>query len=447
MMKSEIKTFRYPDGDIQRVQIVRWDSWNRLDFLTPLHSPKALDCFAEIYRNYLVPAAPWLFGHMILFHLPVDFSMDLSLYSGSFGSVSSPLTAAAAILKDGVSIHGRKPVFRRDAARKLWFELEEKGCIRIVSGKLPITKIIPVSSVPGFLSESAADATLKVNASFFIMDCFDCATVFDHVGIPFGLCVKNGSVLHPPLYNREALLVRQDGTVSIRQIDITDLELEIGGCCFQHGKNASIYSRPANSRAPAGKKNYYVITGSHVASISTNPPPIPASGFVLCPHEQVNMPVGSAVVYHGLEDIRFGIQVGNSILKDGIPTDRFYSRFYHIRRLEPVPFPPSLYPMNFSKDRASRIALGADSDGKPVLIWAEGAAKIGHQKGLGSCGASLQEMAQICKKLDIRNAVNLDGGGSAQILLHNQRQLQISDRNPQTIHESERPIPLALMIK
>ena len=90
--------------------------------------------------------------------------------------------------------------------------------------------------------------------------------------------------------------------------------------------------------------------------------------------------------------------------------------------------------------------LDLKGDGKPVLIWAEGAAKIGHQKGLGSCGASLQEMAQICKKLDIRNAVNLDGGGSAQILLHNQRQLQISDRNPQTIHESERPIPLALMI-
>ena len=111
-----------------------------------------------------------------------------------------------------------------------------------------------------------------------------------------------------------------------------------------------------------------------------------------------------------------------------------------------VPFPPSLYPMNFEKARAARIALGADPEGKPMLLWAEGAAKIGHVPGKGSCGASLSDMARICRELGMFNAVNLDGGGSAQMLLKNSRSLKISDRETDGT-ETERPVPMGLTVK
>lgn len=446
-MQNEIRTISYPNGEIQRIQIVRWNGWDRLDFLTPGHSPDALQCFADIYRNYLIPAAPWIFGHMVMFQLPENFSMNLSAYTPRHGSVASPLTVAADVLQSGISIQGSKPVFRNEAARTLWSALEKQNCLRIVSGKLPFTKFIPVTNVPGYLSQAAPEASLKVNASFFIMDCFDCATVYDHVGTPFGLCVKDGNVIHPPLYNREALLVSQTGEVSIRHIDITEMDIEINGHFFRHGQNAVIYSRPKKIRAPGGKGIYFVITGCHVAAVSKHPVTIPASGFILCPFEDVEVSAGAAVVYHGLEHIRFGIQVGNSILKNGIKTENFESRFYNIRHLEPIPYPPSLYPMDYDKARAARIALGADAAGNPVLLWAEGSAKIGYLPGQGSCGASLKEMTDICDQVGMKNAVNLDGGGSAQILLHGQRLLQISDRNAQTLSESERPIPLSLVVK
>jgi exopolysaccharide biosynthesis protein len=103
--------------------------------------------------------------------------------------------------------------------------------------------------------------------------------------------------------------------------------------------------------------------------------------------------------------------------------------------------------MNFDKSRAARIALGADSEGKPILLWAEGAAKSGYIPGQGSCGASLKELAELCNLAGMKHAVNLDGGGSAQILLKNQRALQISDRDPQSFAEQERPVPLGLIIK
>lgn len=446
-MQTEIKTITYPNGEIQRFQVVRWDSWQELDFLTPPQACDSLDRFARIYRDFLIPAAPWIFGHMVMFQLPEDRPPDLPVNIKKYGTVASSLTAAAAILKDGVSIHGGKPVFRSETARKLWSELETKNCIRIVSGRLPSTKIIPVTRIPGYLSQTEQNAALKVNASFFIMDCFDCATVYDHVGTPFGLCVKDGSVIHPPLYSREALLVTRNGDVHIRHMDVTDLEIEINGHCFRHGKNAAIYTRPARIRAPGTHKKYLIITGSQVAAVSKHPVRIPASGFILCPKEDVEIPAGSAVVYHGLEDVIFGIQVGNSILKNGCKTKGFLSRFYNIRRLEPVPFPPSLYPMDFEKSRAARIALGADAEGNPVLLWAEGAAKIGYLPGQGSCGASLKELAEFCELAGMKNAVNLDGGGSAQLLCHHQRSLQISDRDSVTLSESERPVPLGLIVR
>lgn len=446
-MRSEIQTISYPNGEIQRFQTVHWNCWDQLDFLTPHPAPQSLDLFADIYRNYLIPAAPWIFGHLVLFRLPEHFSQSLPVKTEKYGTVASPLTSAAVLLRNDVSIHGGKPAFRSEDAKQLWAALEEANCIRIVSGKLPTTKIIPVTNIPGFLTQAEPEAVLKVNASFFIMDSFDCATVYDHVGTPFGLCVKNGIVTHPPLYNREVLLVDKNGGVSIRNLDITDLEIEINGHIFRHGKNAAIFSRPKKLHAPRGKGTYLVITGCQVAAVSKRPTAIPASGFVLCPDEDVEIPAGASVTYRGLEDVRFGIQVGNSILKEGIQTRQFTSRFYNIRHLEPVPFPPSLYPMDFDRARAARIALGADFDGKPVLLWAEGAAKIGYVPGKGSCGASLKEMAELCTLAGMKNAVNLDGGGSAQMIIQNQRMLQISDRDSHSLSEAERPIPLGLFIK
>ena len=100
-MESQIKTISYPNGEIQRYQSVRWKDWDQLDFLVPDHTSDALDQFADIYRNYLVPAAPWIFGHIVLFQLPEDFSMELPTCFHRHGTVASSLTAAAAALQEG----------------------------------------------------------------------------------------------------------------------------------------------------------------------------------------------------------------------------------------------------------------------------------------------------------------------------------------------------------
>lgn len=451
-MQSEIKTFTYPNGEIQRVQVVRWDDWSRLDFLHPDYSEAALDRFTNIYRLFLVPAHPWLFGTIVLFRLPDNLDMTIPHESKKLGSLGDDLTAAAATLRQGVKFGGRpgafRPRFTTTSARALWQALESNDALRVVQGKLPTITFIPIGKEPGYLTETAPEAALKVNASFFIMDMFDCATAYDHVGTPLGLCIKDGVVENPPLFGREALLAYQDGSVRIQSLDLKDLTIEVAGTCYRHGENGTLYSRPDHAKTPPKSGKKLVIIGRKVVAISTRPRvSIPASGFVLCVGDGCSAKPGDLVTYHGLEDVTFGIQVGNSILRDGVKTDHFISKFYNIYKLERVPYPPSLYPMDFENARAARIALGADSEGKPMLLWAEGAGKLSYTPGKDSRGASLTDMAEICNAVGMYNAINLDGGGSAQILINNRRSLLITDRNKPNNDEAERPVPLGLMIR
>lgn len=471
-MNSEIKVYSREEGQIQRVQVLRWDDWLQLDFLYPQKDASAIGCFAHIYRNFLVPACPWIFPQMIMFSLPTSVNIadyvdlqsadteaqTLSYKSQKYGEVSDALMIASIILQEGIKLKKGRPVFANDKAERLYHKLEEENCVHIICGKLPYTKAIPVGLHTGYLSAIEPDAAMKVNASFFIMDPIDCATIYDQIGTILGLCVKSGFVQSPPLFNRESLLVRKDGRVSIEELDIKALSVEICGTIYRHGQNAMYYSRPERTVTPAGKGLRVVIVGNRVVAIKRGgKTEIPASGFVLCIDEQSTVsrtiPIeetihpGTEVIYHGLEDVEFGIQVGNSIVRDGIPTDHFISKFYDIHKLDPIPYPPSLYPMDFENARAARMALGADAEGRPMLFWAEGAGKFGGIPGVDSTGASLSEMAEIAVDLGMQNAINLDGGGSAQILLQNQRSLRISDRKKEDNSDAERLIPIGLWVR
>ena len=82
-----------------------------------------------------------------------------------------------------------------------------------------------------------------------------------------------------------------------------------------------------------------------------------------------------------------------------------------------------------------------------MLLWFEGAGKFGYDRNKDSSGASLKEVGEICQRLQMYNGINLDGGGSAQIIFNRQRQLMISDRYNNTFQQQERAVPTALVIK
>ena len=439
-MKSEIKTYKHQDGEIQRVQIVRLDNWNGFSFVKPSYSLKAFEQFCYIYENFIIASFPMIFGQMLLFTLPEDKEINIPCVDNEYEGIKDRFVLASIALNKGVKIIDHKPVFSDKETENFYHELEESRCLKIISGKRKYTKIIPVSHECGFLSETG-NGKLKVNTSFFIMDFIDIATVFDSIGTPIGLMLKDGEIINPPLYDRETLLVDKDHKVNIKKIRIEDLKIEINGKDI----SGKIYSRPAYKKTPKCDKDDLVIIGNRVKAIKHNGNcPVPASGFVLRVDRGHDIKTEDTVLYKGLEQYEFVLQVGNSAIVNGVPTRKFISPFYNLFKPGTVSFPPGLYPHNYAKDRAARILLGSDKDNKPVIVWAEGAGKFGHIKGEESCGASLMEMAEIAEDIGLINAINLDGGGSAEILIDNIRQLRLTDRNKEDDNELERAIPIGL---
>lgn len=446
-MKSEIRTFCYDDGSIQRVQVVNFEDFGSLKFIRPAYDPVSFDRLCSLFRDFMIRKYAAIFGKVVIFRLPDDGSVPFEMKGTQYGDLYDPLAAVTMHFRRSVHSRCRKLVFSDDAVKSYFHSLEASGDLVVVEGRRDSVCFLPFGKGMGFLSNAAGSCDLAFNCSFFVMDMFDCATVFDRVGVPVGLAVQNGEVMNPPQFGREAFLVGSDGVPLIGRIDLRELVVTIDGREYHHGQNCRFHTRPERRRTPKGKTDIIVVDNRVVAVNPKGGSPIPSGGFVI----QCNDPVGEIsdvkVTYKGLSHVKFGLQVGNSAVVDAKPTDRFLSPFYRFWNVFSVSYPPCMYPLDYEKARAPRIVLGSDACQKPMVLWFEGAGKFGYEKGKGSCGASLSECAKIAKNLGMVNGVHLDGGGSAQILWKGRRSLALSDRRADDFSQVERAIPLGLEIR
>ncbi|MBR4928773.1 MAG: phosphodiester glycosidase family protein [Oscillospiraceae bacterium] len=446
MISQEIREFRYESGDLQKVQVVRFGSFSEMDFLTPDFDPESFDRLADLYEDYIIKKYAFAFGNLVLFRLPEGYQVRPVRGDPEYGDIYDPLISASITMERALRFKSGEPVFSDPEAGELFRYLRETGCLRTVRGMWNTVRILPVSDRFGFLSRNRADARLKVNSSFFIMDGFDCASRYDSIGTPFGLCVKDGKILSPPMFGRQVFHVSKSGETEITGADLTDLTVHIGDMSFRHGENCRIFQRPAAGRTPAGGYDT-VICGNRVTAAKTGGKTcIPAAGFVIRTDAPIRDAEGITVTYSGMPDTAFAVQVGNSTVVGGKKTDSFISPFYSFMRPFTPSYPPTFYPLSYKKARAPRIVLGADGEGEPMLLWFEGAGKFGYRPGTDSCGASLSEAADICCQLGMRDGIHLDGGGSAQILLNGKRTLMVSDRDAENFNEAERAVPNGLFI-
>jgi exopolysaccharide biosynthesis protein len=70
---------------------------------------------------------------------------------------------------------------------------------------------------------------------------------------------------------------------------------------------------------------------------------------------------------------------------------------------------PSFYD-GWVHKRSPRTFAGVDAQGRTVLITADG-------RSTSSLGLGIAETAAVAKALGLRNAMNLDGGGSTTMVL------------------------------
>ena len=447
MISSEIINYELKDKKALRVQAVRLDSFDELSFFKPAGDLNAFKAIVDFYRDYLVPRYPYLFGTVILYSVDEEADFPFSLDDDMHGHFYDKNSALRRIFEQFITCRCGRPAFHDDKVRAYFNQLQSAGRLAVVRGIRGRIDLLPVSAELGFLSGSAGESTVVTNAGFFLFDRMDCRSIYDMIGIPVGLCIDRGEILTPPLFDREALMVSETGQVTVRKVSLDEIDIIIGENRYHNGINCLICSRPEYVRTPAGGSDI-IISGNKLAGFRVGGnASVPSGGFVIHLSEQTAMPEVQSVHFEGYKGITFAMEAGNSAIVDGIMTKKFISPFYDYRRFWRTPFPPATYPHDYDRDRAPRMVLGADADNRPVILWLEGAGKYSADGRKESAGASLGETAAICEKLGLKNAVNLDGGGSAQIIYEAERHLRISDRDSVDFTEKERAVPIGIMAR
>ena len=450
MIESRIDTVKYENGEIQRYQIVSGFAWKDLCFAQGQFTKESFTELLRMYRIFIATKNPSFYGALVAFHIPDDIPSPFP-QNTEYGLVFDKQAAAAiglrrmvaegSIRKEGHSLKIDVP-----EVRQFIESLEQNGWLGAAYGeKENDVSIMPVGSDLGYLSSIEPRPQIVCNSHFFTMDLFDCDSPYDVFGTPYGMIIKDGIVSQPPLNHREALMVDMDGKAGIVRPEIKDNGISLQGKTFVHGKNCTIYQRPETRLTPAEDGLDVIIAGDEVVAFHEGGSVlVPMNGFVLHTQEKLEQ-VPTPVIYLGYDNCLFGIQVGSSSVKDGVVATGFNSSFYNIFK-DPVPYPPTLYPLNYEKDRAPRMAICSDEDGDPVIAWAEGPSKLYYQKGIDSCGTSLLELGNYCRSIGLVNVLNLDGGGSAEIFTDGKLLLHVSDRLPDNT-DAERPVPMGLMIR
>lgn len=450
MIESRIDTIRYENGEMQRFQVVSGFAWNDLEFVQPPFSKEAFDELCRMYKIFVIPKHHEMYGAVLAFHIPDDMKSPFSSETDEGVVFDRQLAASIGLKKlvrEGKIRRSGESLLIDDAKTKAFLdELEKRGWMSIAYGdKTDVVSILPVGEDLGYMSQVSPRPQFICNAHFFQMDVFDSDSPYDLFGTPYGMTVKNGIMIQPPLNGREALVVDMDGKVKITRPDVRDISMQIQGKTFTHGENCTIYRRPDTRQTPEEEGLDIVIVGDEVVSFHKGGGVfIPEGGFVLHTKEELSVEP-SPVVYLGFDNCLFAIQVGSSSVKDGEVMKGFESPFYNIYK-DSVPFPPTLYPLNYEKDRAPRMAICSDKDGDPVIVWAEGCSKLYYQFGKESCGASLLELGNYCASIGLVNALNLDGGGSSEIFLNGKLMMHVSDRHADN-SDAERPVPMGLLIR
>ena len=444
-MDSRTGILSHSDGEIQRYELLDGFSWNDLSYRYLHTTPESVQALVRLYTANIIVKNPGLYGTMVFAHVPKGiappFSRDTEagfLYDDQALTryhFNRMVASGELRVKDNA-------LYCQDSTVREFFSLmQNEGFLHVVEGKRTDITYVPISDTFGFLSQETAGDT-AVNSHFFLMDPTDIDSPYDALGTPYGFAVERGEILQPPLFGRESLLVDSHGRAYIEYPKLGDTTIHIDGRQYHDREDGvTLYSRPEYRVTPEEPGTDLVVVNRRIVTVAEGGGiQVPMAGFVL--HSDTPVAITERTVHYTREDdITFAVQVGPSAVKEGQISKELTCPFY---TGEGTPFPSTVYPLPYETARAARTAIG-EKDGKPVILWLEGASKNGHIPFQESSGSSLLETAEIAGSLSIQNMVNMDGGGSAQIHHQGTRNLLIADRDVATNTVRERPVPLGLI--
>lgn len=446
-MKSEIVEVCLEDGNIQKYQIITGFDWDELIFKSPPFDNKVIKAMAHLYTVNIIPKDKNKYGVLFFYHLnskeiPLDRNTEIGYIYDNQVLLNYHFNKAYS--KNEIRYVNDQLIIDNPILNNIYKEMMREDCIAFAKGdKKNCMSFFPVSNDMGYLS-NLKNNSLLVNSHFFLMDETDLDSLYDEIGTPHGFSLYQSRVFLPPLNHRKSLLVDYNNNVSIDYLHVTDFKIKVDNYLFINNINCKVFTRPDYRETPACSGTAIIVVKNKIVAIKEGGGVfIPMAGFVIQCDNKIEKIDSLFVDYIIDKDYKFGVQVGPTMVNNHYQYLDFDSPFFNGKGTY---FPSTVYPLDFNKGRAARIGIG-EYNNYPIIIWAEGAGKLGYIKGKESCGASLLEFSNFCNSYGIKHLINLDGGGSAQILFKGQKQLKIADRKNDKISEAERPIPYALIVK
>ena len=269
-------------------------------------------------------------------------------------------------------------------------------------------------------------AYIGINANYFDVK----------AGNPLGTTISDWSWVVGPIYNRVAVGFSKDNKVFIEQVMLTGQAIALRGLRKKEvimfeidGLNTPYYLHDKvgfytmhwdkNITPPNGSFGI-VVKDDHLKEKFNSETEIPQEGFVLLGKKETSFEMLKKndvikILWRNDPDwseVSEAISGGPYLLMNGeVYVDQKEQRF------------------KFStKDTyTSRTAIGIDSGNKVYLVAVDG--KIpGH-----STGASLIELAELLKRLGLKEAINLDGGGSTTLVVDGMIINKLSDKHERKI--------------
>jgi len=445
-MKSKIMSLKHSDGKLQRYEIVSEFSFDQLDFGENKFTKKSIWGIKRLYEANIMVKTPYLFKRIVFFHFPEDKNLALSNETEE-GIIYDKQMLLSQVMDE--EFRKGNLIFEKDQIKcgnkdleAIIKEMVDSQLLRISIGEGKDTFFIPVSSNLGYSSQSGEKTFC--NSNFFLMDPTDKDSPYDNFGTGYGLLVKDGMIILPPALHRKAFVLDDKNKISIVVPEVSTLKIYLDGKVYT-SQNSKIFERPSFLFSKAGNVTDIVISERKVVALRRGGNTrIPMAGFILQVKGEVDIKDFN-VKYLGLENIKLAIQIGPILIDNGVCMKDLETPFFNPDK-DSIAFPPTSYPLSFEKGRAARIALGVKK-GQPLLIWAEGPSKIDNSSGKESAGVSLKEFTEFGSYLGLDYLVNLDGGGSSQLVINKVKNLRISDRNADNNLETERPVPYYMTIK
>jgi exopolysaccharide biosynthesis protein len=253
-------------------------------------------------------------------------------------------------------------------------------------------------------------------------------------GLPLGMLVIDGELMTTPTDRRSVFAITMDGKPVIVPFEFTGrIMMPDRSSLWVSGVNqppsaggVSVYTRfygPLTPSFPVAA----IVRNSVVEQLSAGKILIPLNGYVLVTNAadaglitqfiKIGARLQLQLVFSPNLEIRSALGGGPRLVKDGQVF---------------VPFAWEWFSSRHARRRAPRTAVGITETGKLLLVTVDGGTPQ-------NTGMTLPELAEVMVRLGARDAMNLDGGGSATMVVGGRVVNDPSDG-------IERPIASALLV-